>query len=411
MRKLYDTCTLLKAYNKIKEPFLVSSITLEELENIKSSAHKDDKIKYNARQVIRYLEENPLMYEVIIYTTRHETIVNSLFLPLTNDNKILSCCSEWIRKTKEDIIFVTSDLCAEVIAKKIFSLKTEFYFEEPEEIYSGYKEIYPTDEELAYLYSDRNNNIFNAYVNEYVILYDNENKVIDILCWTGTTYRNLQYKDFTSQLFGIVRPMKKDVYQQCLFDSLLHNEITLIGGNAGSGKTYISFAYLFSLLEEGTIDRIVVFCNPVVAKNAAKLGFYPGTPNEKLLSSQVGAILSSKMGGMLPVEKLIDQEKLILVPAGDARGYEVPRNSGVYIMEAQNLDVILLQLILQRIGKDCVTIVDGDRFTQTDMSVYEEHNGMKRMSEVFKGEDIFGQVDLKNIYRSKIANIAEKMIQ
>jgi predicted ribonuclease YlaK len=204
--------------------------------------------------------------------------------------------------------------------------------------------------------------------------------------------------------------MKKDIYQQCLFDSLLHNEITLIGGNAGSGKTYISFAYLFSLLEEGTIDRIVVFCNPVVAKNAAKLGFYPGTPNEKLLASQVGAILSSKMGGMDPVERLLNQEKLILVPAGDARGYEVPRNSGVYIMEAQNLDVTLLQLILQRIGKDCVTIVDGDRFTQTDMAVYEEHNGMKKMSEVFKGEDIFGQVDLKNIYRSKIANIAEKMI-
>ena len=411
MKKIFDTCALLKAYNNITDSFLISSVTVEELENIKTSAHKDDKIKYQARKAIRFLEENSSMYEIIIYTTRHESIINNLYLPLTNDNKIIACAKEWIRQNNEDLLFVTSDICAEVIARDVFQLNTELYQEEPESVYFGYKEVYPTEEELADLYSDRTQNIFNALINEYVILYDDENKVMDTLCWTGTTYRNLHYHDFTSQFFGTVRPMKKDIYQQCLFDSFLHNEITLVGGRAGSGKTYLSFAYLFSILEQGIIDRIVVFCNPVVAKNAAKLGFYPGTPNEKLLSSQVGAILYSKMGGSQPVEKLIEQDKLILIPAGDARGYEVPQNSGVYIMEAQNLDIILLQMILQRIGKNCVTIVDGDRFTQTDMAVYEEHNGMKRMSEVFKGEDIFGQIDLKNIYRSKIANIAEKMIQ
>lgn len=111
----------------------------------------------------------------------------------------------------------------------------------------------------------------------------------------------------------------------------------------------------------------------------------------------------------MPVERLIEKEQLVLVPAGDARGYEVPPHSGVYIMEAQNLDVTLLKLLLQRIGKNCTTIVDGDRFTQTDMSAYEENNGMKKMSETFKGEEIFGQVDLQNIYRSKIAKIAERM--
>lgn len=410
MKKMYDTCALLKCYNKIEDDFLISSVTIEELENIKTSVHKDEQIKYQARKLIKFLEENPNKYSVIIYTTIHDNILKSIFLPATNDNKIIISALEWQRKNDETVIFVTSDVCAEVTARDLLKLQTEYYTDIEEVNYSGYKELYPTDEELAELYSNRKNNIFNALTNEYVILYDDNNKVIDILCWTGTMYRNLQYKDFTSQLFGVVHPIKKDIYQQCLFDSLLHNEITLVGGNAGSGKTFISFAYLFSLLEEGTIDRVVVFCNPVVAKNAAKLGFYPGTPNEKLLSSQVGAILSSKMGGMMPVEKLIEQEKLILIPAGDARGYEVPQNSGVYIMEAQNLDIVLLKLILQRIGQNCVTIVDGDRFTQTDMAIYEEHNGMKKMSEVFKGHSIFGQVDLKNIYRSTIANIAEQMV-
>jgi phosphate starvation-inducible protein PhoH len=59
----------------------------------------------------------------------------------------------------------------------------------------------------------------------------------------------------------------------------------MVCGPAGSGKTFIALGYLFSLLEAHEIDRIVVFCNPVVAKNAAKLGFYPGTVEEKLLST------------------------------------------------------------------------------------------------------------------------------
>lgn len=410
MKKIYDTCSLLKALNFISEPFLITSITIEELENIKTSAHKDEKTKYLAREAVRFLEQNQHLYQVIIYTTLCENIISNLFLPLNNDNKIMACCLEYQRQKQEEVVFVTNDLCAKTVAENIFKLKTEYYVAPQEEQYTGYLEIYPTDEELAELYSgDRSNNIFNALTNQYIILKSPTEKILDILCWTGKVYRNIHYRPFDSSHFGLVTPIKGDVYQQCLFDSLCHNEITLIGGNAGTGKTAISFAYLFSQLESGVIDRIVVFCNPVVAKNAAKLGFYPGTPNEKLLSSQVGAILSSKLGGDLPVQRLIDTGKLILVPAGDARGYEVPQHSGVYIMEAQNLDVTLLKLLLQRIGKKCVTIVDGDRFTQTDMSAYEENNGMKKMSEIFKGEDIFGQVDLQNIYRSKIAKIAEKM--
>ena len=40
--KFYDTCSLLLGLDDIfNEPFVISSITLEELEHIKTSAHKD----------------------------------------------------------------------------------------------------------------------------------------------------------------------------------------------------------------------------------------------------------------------------------------------------------------------------------------------------------------------------------
>ena len=40
--EFYDTCSLLLGLDDIfNEPFVISSITLEELEHIKTSAHKD----------------------------------------------------------------------------------------------------------------------------------------------------------------------------------------------------------------------------------------------------------------------------------------------------------------------------------------------------------------------------------
>lgn len=85
-------------------------------------------------------------------------------------------------------------------------------------------------------------------------------------------------------------------------------------------------------------------------------------------------------------------------------------NAGIYISEAQNLDITLLKLGLQRVGEDCVCIIDGDMETQVDdIHFTGVNNGMRRASKVYRGMDIYGQVELRNIHRSKIAQIAELM--
>jgi len=404
MNKFYDTCSLLlnKDYlQKSKEHFYISSVTLEELENIKTSSKKDENIKYAARQVLHFLNSNLTKFTVIFYTKKQEEIINNLGLELTNDNKIISC-------VPTDCIFISNDLNCKLIANKIFCLRVDS-FKEEEDNYSGYKEIILHNEEMAEFYQHLDHNTFNLFTNEYLIIKDEYEKITDRLRWTGSEHKSLKFESFRSTWFGDVRPMRNDPYQMCLFDSLINNDVTMIGGPAGTGKTFIAFSFLFSLLEREKIDRIVIFCNPVTAKNAAKLGYYKGTMLDKVLSSQAGNILKSKLGGEQAVEDLLNKEQLIIVPAADARGYEVPANSGVYIMESQNLDTTLLRLLLQRIGKNSKVIIDGDRLEQTDLYIYKEDNGMKKMSEVFRGEKIFGQVDLKNIYRSEIAEIAEKM--
>jgi predicted ribonuclease YlaK len=168
---------------------------------------------------------------------------------------------------------------------------------------------------------------------------------------------------------------------------------------------------MFSLLEQGKIDKIIVFCNTVATKGSAKLGFYPGSRTEKLLDSQIGNLLESKLGDRYMVEKLITEGHLTLLPMSDIRGYDTSgMRAAIYISEAQNLDIELMRLALQRVGEDSICILDGDSNAQVDLSMYAgNNNGMRRVSQVFKGSDIYGEVTLKNIHRSKIAKLAQQL--
>ena len=164
-------------------------------------------------------------------------------------------------------------------------------------------------------------------------------------------------------------------------------------GKAGSGKSYLALGYLMYLLDRGKIDKILIFCNTVAVRGAAKLGFYPGSRDEKLLDSQIGNFLASKFGSITEVEKMIDDGTLMLLPTSDIRGFDSSgMKAGIYITEAQNTSVDMMKLMLQRIGEDSIVIVEGDDEAQVDMSEYGgTNNGLRRMSQVFRGQDFYGE--------------------
>lgn len=95
----------------------------------------------------------------------------------------------------------------------------------------------------------------------------------------------------------------------------------------------------------------------------------------------------------------------------DIRGYNTSgMRAGVYLTEAQNFDISLMKLALQRIGEDSICIIDGDNTAQVDLADFEGlNNGMRRLSEVFRGNPLYGEVELQKIHRSQIASIADKM--
>ena len=412
----YDTSSLLLNINHLfdnpEDKIIISSITFQELEDIKTSNKKSEELKQSARALLRLLEKNTNKYEVHIYEPLMATPIQIKGFEINNDLKILAGAIHYDKKYHPDeTYFVTNDLGLRQIANLFFGEDCILSItEEQLDNYSGYKEVTLLDSTMSHFYSHLNINHFDLLTNQYLIIKNADGDIVDVRCWDGNTHRELHTKPLNSRQFGPIKPIKNDYYQICAVDSLVQHNVTMLCGKPGSGKTYLAFGYLFSQLEKGKIDRIIVFCNPVVAKNAAKLGYYPGTPFEKLMGSQVGAVLSSKLGDQTEVEKLVNEGKLVLIPAGDARGYEVPQASGVYIMESQNLTCDLLRMLLQRVSDGCKVIVDGDYNEQVDVDIYSgSNNGMRKMSKVFRGNEMFGQIELKNIHRSKIAALADNM--
>lgn len=242
MIKFYDTSSLIKKVNSLfddNEIFFISSITLEELENIKTSSKKDSDIKFAARRLLQFMDSYPERYKVIFFETHNLKPILRKGFEVTNDIKILSGAIACSRHT--DILFLTNDLNLKHIAKLFLSNVDSI--KENEDDYTGYKHLYLSDEDIAEIYSPTPENKYNLLTNEYVIVHNSDGEIVDKVCWTGTEYRPIKFGKFESKWFN-VKPYKNDVEQALLFDSLMSNKITMVRGRAGSGKSLISLGYL-----------------------------------------------------------------------------------------------------------------------------------------------------------------------
>ena len=213
---------------------------------------------------------------------------------------------------------------------------------------------------------------------------------------------------FKSKQLGVLNAL--DIYQVCAMDSLVRDDITVISGHAGTGKTLLSLCYAFQEIESGRKRNLVVFANPSKVKGSEELGFYPGTRDEKLLSNSIGSILTSKLGSSIELEQLMLQDKIQIYPMSDIRGMEVNSEDIMYITEAQNVSKELMKLVIQRCQQGCKIIIEGDFTTQIDNYFCEgENNGMVALIECLKDYSSFCHVNLPIVRRSELANLVDNM--
>ena len=89
---------------------------------------------------------------------------------------------------------------------------------------------------------------------------------------------------------------------------------------------------------------------------------------------------------------------------------EIKDNEILFMSEAQNLSVEMVKLLLSRASSKCKVVLEGDDEAQVDSPYFEgNQNGLRRAIEAAKGEEIFGHVYLPNIWRSKLAELADKI--
>lgn len=277
--------------------------------------------------------------------------------------------------------------------------------------YSGVKALKMDNTQMEHFYSNMTDNSFTECErNQYLVIQDLYGTDVGIYHWDGSAFTEVSYKVFKSMQFGEIKPKNKDFYQMAYMDSIVRNQLTFATGPAGSGKSLIAFAYAFQEFEKGRVSKIIIFTNPFIARGAVKLGFLPGDKVDKLLETSIGSVLISKIGSRTMVEEMVYQGKIILMPMGDCRGYEVPEDAFVYFTEAQNTNIDLMKLFLQRTNDTCKIVVEGDDKAQVDSEAFENgSNGLTRAIEVFGGESYAGHVELQVNYRGRISRKAGEM--
>lgn len=163
--------------------------------------------------------------------------------------------------------------------------------------------------------------------------------------------------------------------------------LSVIEGVPGSGK---SSAILWDYCQEYLKDpskQIVVVKSPTEAGQLDKIGFLPGTLDEKLSQHFIAnrRILEEFLGKG-KVECDLGKRIHLLVP-NYLLGMTLD-NSLVLVEEAQQLQPMMLKLILERTGLSSRVAVIGDRMQlYTDVKESKLRNGLTDMVERFFNED------------------------
>lgn len=395
MQKFYDSNALLNLQEKAfvkDECFLISDITLKEIENIKTSLRKDEEIKYKARKLSKLLKlhRNDNTYKIIMqgrFKRNYKLWKNQL--EKENDNIIiidaLSC-------NHKDMVFVTDDTNCYNIATNL-GLKVDDLKDDDKNIYKGYRLLKGNTVDInEALY---NPDSLKMNVNEYLVIYNTDDDTEREMRFDGENFVKLNLPD-SRFIKG------KNALQRCALDMLTNPNITTcaILGGYGSGKTYVAMQMALYAVEKKGNQSSILGVREVLGEGK-DIGFLPGDLQEKVGNFFL-PLVQQLDDGEQGLDRLQEQGKLQMTVPYFMKG--TTYDSTIMLCdEAEDLTEKQIKLIGTRVGKDSRIFLAGDY--KQSLLTKQSNNPLIKMCNELKGNNKFACIYLGEDVRSETSKM------
>jgi PhoH-like ATPase len=363
------------------ENVIISIVVVEELDKLKN----DKDVGYYARKALKNINKKT--------NIKFDCDNQNYFMEDNNDNKIITCARN--NKCK----LYSNDLAVRI---KASTARVDVHpWENTKcDVYKGYKTFSGTAEDINKLFADLENgiNTLDLIQNEYVMFTNTDTK------------DTCECRFDNGTLVDIKLPPSKVIkglngQQRCALDLLLNKDIPIkiIAGTFGSGKTMLAVKMgMYHVVGKENYRSIMFLRNPIAA-DQTDIGFLPGDKNEKIKDyckpffqyieneSQVNT-----------VESLMIQGKIQVDVVSFLKGVNID-DTYVICDEAEDLNTKLIKLVGSRIGKKACIVFTGD-WKQCE-SKYKNDNGLLKLIDSCKGNDLVGIVVLDEDVRSAASKV------
>ncbi len=363
----------------------ICSKTIEELENIKISRHKDEKIKYQARKATKLLLKED--FNICLATKFTSNLLDGYQLPETNDNIILAVAAEEYQEDPSTI-FLTRDYLCYLMARDVFEIPAEFITDN-QKVYKGYKKITGTSKEINDYFENFNKDEWN--INEYLII--NESGEYHEMRYDGEKFVPLILPP-SSYIKG------KNSLQRCTLDMLLNKDITtvVIMGTYGSGKSFLAMNMaMYQTVEKRAFSEILGVREAM--GSGKEVGFLKGTFEDK-----------TKMF-FLPLVQQLGQKSYDYLSMSGMLSTNIPfymkgttyNDTIMVVDEAEDLTEKQIKLIGTRLGENSKIFFSGDH-EQSEINDNID-NPLIKLCHELKGDPKFACIVLDDDVRSSTSKM------
>lgn len=269
--------------------------------------------------------------------------------------------------------------------------------------YTGFKIVEYNHPLLTEFYGNLSKNTFGLLENQYVAIKDENGAIADRYKWQDGRHKQIYRKPIDSTAMGKMKP--KNIAQAFAIDMLMDDTTTvkIMSGSFGSGKTFLSCACSFNMIQNGRFDRLMWIRNNIEVRDSNPIGFLKGSFDDKM--SVWAMPLADHLGGKFMLNEYMQKGQIEVEHLGFLRGRDI-KNTIIFCSEAEHLTREHVQLLLGRVAEGSVLILEGD-VRQIDAKAFEKDNGLTAAIDKLKGNRLCAYVHLNESVRSETAKLAD----